>query len=106
MGSKILLGLLMGFLAGASAKAYTTANENPVLAPVDRGWFDFSARTTPLVAILWVIHTFFAYPAVFVLWAIAEIIIGALAAGFISHQARVIVAFFALPASIIAWVIL
>lgn len=106
MGSKILLGLMMGFVAGGAAKALTTANANPFLAPVERGWFNFSASTAPLVAIVWIIYTFGAYSAKFGFMAIGEVIVGAIAAGFLSHQARLVIAVVALPASIIAWVIL
>lgn len=106
MGSKILLGLIMGFLAGGAAKALTTANATPSLAPVHRGWFNISATAAPLVAFVWIIYTFGAYSAKFGFMAIGEVIIGAIVAGLLSHQARLKIAFIALPATIIAWIVL
>lgn len=106
MGSKIILGLIMGLLAGGSAKAMTTANANPALAPVERGWFNFSASTAPIVCVVWIIYTFGAYSAKFGFMAIGEVIVGAIIAGFLSHQARLVIASIALPGVIIAWAIL
>lgn len=106
MGSKIILGLIMGLLAGCSAKAMTTANANPLLAPVERGWFNFSASTAPVVCVVWIIYTFGAYSAKFGFMAIGEVIVGAIIAGFLSHQARLVIASIALPGVIVAWTIL
>jgi len=96
----------MGFLAGGALKALTTANINPIWTPLNRGWFNFSASTVPVIAFAWIIYTFGAYSVKFGFMAIGEIIVGAIAAGFLSNQARLVIAVVALPASILAWVIL
>lgn len=96
----------MGFLAGGSAKALTTANTDPALAPVERRWFNFSASTAPIIAVAWIMYTFGAYSAKFGFMAIGEVVVGAIIAGFLSQQVRIVIATIALPAAIIAWVIL
>lgn len=106
MGSKIVLGILIGFLAGGAAKALTTANANPALAPAKRGWFNFSATVTPMLVVVWIIYTFGAYSAKFGLMAIGEVAIGALLSGLLTNQVRSIVAVIALPVAICAWLIL
>ena len=106
MLSKIILGLLMGFFAGGSAKALTTASANPALAPVKRSWFDISARVAPIIAVIWVIYTFGAYSLLYGIMALAEVVIGAVIAGFLGHQQRLVIANVALPGMIVAWVVL
>ena len=106
MVSKIILGLLMGLFAGGSAKALTTASTNPALAPVERGWFDISARVAPVIAFIWIIYTFGSYSVGFGIMAIVEVVIGAVLAGFLSQQHRILVANIASPAMIISWAVL
>ncbi|RTE85518.1 MULTISPECIES: hypothetical protein [Gammaproteobacteria] len=106
MESKIILGLLMGFFAGSASKAILTANTNPALAPVNRGWFNISTSATPVITIIWIISTFVTYPAKYGFFAIGEVVIGAIIAGVISPHSRIFVAQVALPASIISWVTL
>lgn len=106
MISKILLGLIMGFFAGGGAKALTTAKQNPSLAPTDLGWFQFSASTAPIIALIWIGTTFGSYSAKFGFMAIGEVIIGAILAGLLAHESRVFLAVTALPVTIIAWLVL
>ena len=61
MALKIVLGLLMGLIAGGSSSAAKIAKSNPSLAPINSGWFFFSATTAPVIAIAWIIYTFVAY---------------------------------------------
>jgi hypothetical protein len=96
----------MGFLAGGSAKAATTVKQNPFLAPKAGGWFWISAMVTPAVAVVWVIYTFGAYSAKFGFMAIGEVLVGAFLAGLLSHEGRLGVTLFGLPAAIIAWIVL
>ena len=106
MLSKIILGLIMGFCAGSGAKALMTAREYPGMAPSNSGWFSFSAGVAPIIAICWIFYTFGVYPAKFGFMAIAEVVVGAILAGLVSHEARLKVAVVSVPLMLIAWTIL
>jgi hypothetical protein len=106
MGSKVLLGLIIGFLAGGATKALATAKAYPGYGPERQEWITFSTGSTQLIAILWIAYTFGTYSAKFGFMAIAEVIVGAILSGFIPHSSRLVIAGIALPASIAAWIIL
>ena len=59
-----------------------------------------------IIAIVWVIYTFGAYSAKFGFMAIGEVIVGAVIAGFFTHNTRLIIAVLGVPITILAWIVL
>lgn len=87
MSSKVILGVILGVLMGASSQAKYVSDRNPGLSVVPdiRSWFELNAAITPIIAIIWVISTFIKYPITFGFMAIGEVFIGALIALVFPH---------------------
>lgn len=106
MISKVILGVIMGLLVGSCAKALITAKSNPLLSPTAKNWFSFSVSITPLIVLSWIVYTFIEYPTKFGFYAIGEVILGIVAASFLSHDGRLIITSISVPSAIILWAIL
>lgn len=108
MTNKIILGLIMGFLCGASSQALFVVQRDPGrgLGPEGATWFAINALVTPIITILWVITTFVEYPAVYGFMAIGEVFVGALIAAIFPHRFKLPVTALSAIGCVVAWVVL
>lgn len=108
MTSKIILGLLMGFLCGSSSQAHFVAQRVPGhgLGPEGTVWFTINTAVTPIITILWVIATFVEYPAVYGFMAIGEVFVGALIAAMFTHRFKLYVTGISAIGCAVAWIVL
>lgn len=97
MLTKILAGLLMGFLAGASAKVYVSGEKSEFSS---KGF----ASAAVISSIAFVLYTFIAYPVAFGFAAVGELVVGALLAGFLTPQGRQVAAGMLPVGLIVAWI--
>lgn len=102
MGSKVLLGILLGVIIGSLSTIFNSkryASEFPL-------WF-----STPLFNLLtsltcitifgWVIYTFVKYPIQYGFMAFGEIALGAFFSGFLPYNIKTLIVCISFPSSII-----
>lgn len=109
MFSKILLGITLGFLAGAVSVASRVAHGNPALAPVGDGprtWLQLSGACTPLIALAFVVWTFTKYSAGYGFLAAIEVVGGFTAASVLAGEARHVVAMISIPVAVVLLAVL
>lgn len=112
MGSKIILGVILGFLAGSSAKDYTQSRNPekrlvvPLLTPTGREGLSASVGIAAFSAVIFIISTFIRYPLSYGFMALGEIVLGAFFAGFLGYPLLRMVGFAAGPLAILFYVIL
>lgn len=97
MLTKILAGLLMGFLAGASAKAHVSGEKSEFSS---KGF----ASAAVISSIAFMLYTFIAYPVAFGFAAVGELVVGALLAGFLTQQGRQVATGMLPVGLILAWI--
>lgn len=97
MLTKILAGLLMGFLAGASAKVYVSGEKSEFSS---KGF----ASAAAISSIAFVLYTLIAYPVAFGFAAIGELVVGAVLSGFLTPRGRQIATGMLPVGLILAWI--
>ncbi|MFZ3056637.1 MAG: hypothetical protein WA124_07585 [Smithella sp.] len=106
MDSKIVLGLLMGFISGASSTYGVTAENNIGFQPsykVLRTWVSLTVPIAWLLLLAFVIWTFVEYPVKFGFYTIGEVFIGFILSGFTPMLFRYFITLFSVPALIVVW---
>lgn len=112
MGIKILLGILLGFLAGASAKDYTQSGNSekrlvaPEITSTGKDGLSASAGIAVFSAVIFIISTFIKYPLPYGFMALGEVVLGAFFAGFLGYPFLRMVGFAAGPLAILFYILL
>ena len=90
MFSKILLGLLIGVCAGVASKIASTeeSSSEKSMSVEDLATVRRFAVMASIAAIGFVVYTFIKYPAIYGIYAIVEVFVGALLVGFVSPKNR------------------
>lgn len=97
---KVFAGLLMGLIAGATAKALTLGGDTDAPGVSYKGY----AYTAAVSAIVFVVYTSAAYSIAFGFAAIGELVVGALVAGFLPRSGLFFVANISIVGLIVAWI--
>lgn len=112
MASKIILGILLGILAGGAAKDIQNLKsiagrfESPSVTESGINWLYASAAFSSLTALFFIIYTFIQYPFLYGFMAIGEVFFGAILAGFIGYPLLRIIGYLAAPLAIFFWIII
>jgi hypothetical protein len=112
MGSKILLGIILGILAGGAAKdvqniGSTSGRLNaPHVTPSASSWIPISAAISGIIALFFIIFTFIEYPFTYGFMAIGEVFFGAVIAGLMGYPILRIIGYLAAPLGIFFWILL
>lgn len=112
MGSKILLGILLGMLAGGSAKdaknisAESSGFNAPITSSSLHGLISINAAISGIIAISFIIFTFFKYPAMYGFMAVGEVFLGAFIAGLLGYPMIRIIGLSAAPLGVLLWILI
>lgn len=106
MLEKVILGLLVGMLAGSSASALRLARFSASDRPFNMQWLEVSTSIMSLFYLGFIGFTFYDYGIKYGFMAIGEVFAGAFIAGFFNSELRLNIAMLSVPLTTAAFIFL